>query len=139
MHNDQEHGGVDTVHLPSPTAWPVVLALGIALLCTGLVTNIFIGLLGLLLAVCSNVGWFLEVFPLEHHVDVPVEFEEVQMVSSRTSIERLPAGPMHRKMLPIEAPRVVVAVVVENAGYGAAVAAPIVRSVLRVALARTRT
>ena len=60
MHNDQEHGGVDTVHLPSPTAWPVVLALGIALLCTGLVTNIFIGLLGLLLAVCSNVGWFLE-------------------------------------------------------------------------------
>ena len=34
---------------------------------------------------------------------------------------------------------IVVAVIVENGGYGAAVAAPIVRDVLRVALARTRT
>ena len=106
MHNDQEHGGVDTVHLPSPTAWPMVLALGIALLCTGLVTNIFIGLLGLLLALCSSVGWFLQIFPVESHVDVPVEFEEVQIVSSRTMIERLPADPMHRKMLPIETFRI---------------------------------
>jgi hypothetical protein len=106
MHNDQEHGGVDTIHLPSPTAWPMVLALGIALLCTGLVTNIFIGLLGLLLALCSSVGWFLQIFPVELHVDVPVEFEEVQIVSSRTMIERLPADPMHRKMLPIETFRI---------------------------------
>src|SRR6202011_301322 len=40
---------------------------------------------------------------------------------------------------PAEAPRVVVAVIVENVGYGGTYAAPIAREVLRVALARSRT
>ncbi|MDB5027584.1 MAG: cell division protein FtsI/penicillin-binding protein 2, partial [Candidatus Eremiobacteraeota bacterium] len=40
---------------------------------------------------------------------------------------------------PAEAPRVAVAVIVENVGYGGTYAAPIVREVLRVALARRRT
>ena len=40
---------------------------------------------------------------------------------------------------PAEAPRVAVAIVVENVGYGGTYAAPIAREVLRVALARSRT
>ena len=40
---------------------------------------------------------------------------------------------------PAEHPRVVVAVIVENAGYGAAVAAPIAREVLRTALGSIKT
>jgi cell division protein FtsI/penicillin-binding protein 2 len=39
---------------------------------------------------------------------------------------------------PADAPRVALAVVVEHAGYGGAVSAPIARSVLRAALAVTR-
>lgn len=102
MHNDQEHSQVDVVQLPASTAWPVVLSLGIALICTGLVTNIVIGLLGLLLAVCGSVGWFFQVLPHEKHIAVPVRFEEVQVVSSRTLVDRLPTNDMHRKILPIE-------------------------------------
>jgi hypothetical protein len=102
MHNDHEHSQVDVVHLPSSTVWPVVLSLGIALICTALVTNVVIGLLGLLLAVCGGVGWFFQVLPHEKHVGVPVRFEEVQIVSSRTALERLPVSDMHRKFLPIE-------------------------------------
>jgi peptidoglycan glycosyltransferase len=63
-------------------------------------------------------------------------------VAGKTGTATNPHGPAHAWFVafaPAEAPRVVVAVIVENAGYGAAVAAPIVREVLRVALARTRT
>ena len=52
---------------------------------------------------------------------------------------RLVTGDTFVAFAPAQAPRVVVAVIVENAGYGAAVAVPIVRDVLRVALGRTRT
>jgi peptidoglycan glycosyltransferase len=63
-------------------------------------------------------------------------------VAGKTGTATNPHGPAHAWFVafaPAQAPRVVVAVIVENAGYGAAVAAPIVRAVLRVALARTRT
>jgi penicillin-binding protein A len=63
-------------------------------------------------------------------------------VAGKTGTATNPHGPPHSWFVafaPAQAPRVVVAVIVENAGYGAAVAAPIVREVLRVALARTRT
>jgi peptidoglycan glycosyltransferase len=63
-------------------------------------------------------------------------------VAGKTGTATNPHGPAHAWFVafaPAQAPRVVVAVIVENAGYGAAVAVPIVRDVLRVALARTRT
>ncbi len=63
-------------------------------------------------------------------------------VAGKTGTATNPHGPAHSWFVafaPAAAPRVVVAVIVENGGYGAAVAAPIVRDVLRVALARTRT
>ena len=101
-----EHRELDVVDLPSPTAMPMVLALGIALLLTGLVTNIFVGLLGLLLAVRACVGWFFQVLPHEHHTAIPVLAEEVEIVTSRTLRERLPTSEMHRKFLPIETFRV---------------------------------
>ena len=67
----REHGELDVVDLPSPTAMPLVLALGISLLLTGLVTNVFVGLLGLLLAVRACVGWFFQVLPHEQHMQFP--------------------------------------------------------------------
>jgi len=63
-------------------------------------------------------------------------------VAGKTGTATNPHGLPHSWFVafaPAEAPRVVAAVVVENAGYGAAVAAPIVRDLLRVALSRTRT
>jgi len=100
--SDHEHSVAGTVRLPSPTAWPMVLALGLALMCTGLVTNVVIGLLGLILFVSSGVGWFLQVLPHEQHVNIPVRTQEIEIVSSRRRIDRLPTSDMHRKLLPIE-------------------------------------
>jgi peptidoglycan glycosyltransferase len=61
------------------------------------------------------------------------------VVAGKTGTATNPAGRSHAWFVafaPAERPRVAVAVVVENAGYGGTVAAPIARSVLRVALAR---
>ncbi len=80
----------------------MVLALGISLICAGMVTNIVVGLLGLLLVLMSSVGWFMQVLPREQHENVVVDTEAVRIVSSRTLMERLPTSPEHRKILPVE-------------------------------------
>jgi peptidoglycan glycosyltransferase len=63
-------------------------------------------------------------------------------VAGKTGTATNPFGAPHSWFVcfaPAENPRVAVAIVVENAGYGAAVAAPIARDVLRVALQNVRT
>jgi peptidoglycan glycosyltransferase len=60
-------------------------------------------------------------------------------VAGKTGTATNPAGRAHAWFVafaPAQAPRVAVAIVVENAGYGGTVSAPIARDVLRVALAR---
>ena len=66
----------------------------------------------------------------------PARLPGVQ-VAGKTGTATNPSGAPHSWFVcfaPAEHPRVAVAVVVENAGYGAAVAAPIARNVLSVAL-----
>jgi hypothetical protein len=92
----------DVVILPAPTAWPFVLALGVALMLAGMVTHWVISLLGLILTLRAAFGWFFQVFPHEHHISVPVQAEIVEITSSRTARERLPEGVMHRKLIPLE-------------------------------------
>ncbi|MGZ3498514.1 MAG: peptidoglycan D,D-transpeptidase FtsI family protein [Vulcanimicrobiaceae bacterium] len=58
-------------------------------------------------------------------------------VAGKTGTATNPLGEPHSWFVcfaPAENPRVAVAIIVENAGYGAAVAAPIARNILRVAL-----
>jgi hypothetical protein len=105
----ESHGSEDghpelqgTVQLPAPTAWPMVLALGISLMLTGMVTHWVISLLGSLLTLRSAVGWFFEVLPQEHHIYVDVEAELLPIESTRMARERLPLDERHRKLLPIE-------------------------------------
>ena len=62
-------------------------------------------------------------------------------VAGKTGTATNPLGAPHSwfvSFAPAENPRVAVAVVVENAGYGAAVAAPIARNVLQTALGETK-
>jgi peptidoglycan glycosyltransferase len=63
-------------------------------------------------------------------------------VAGKTGTATNPHGRSHAWFVafaPAEAPRVVVAIVVENVGYGGTYAAPIARDVLRVALAQSRS
>jgi hypothetical protein len=48
---------VEHAHLPSPTYWPAVLALGITFLAWGIVTSLLIAGVGLLLFAVALGGW----------------------------------------------------------------------------------
>ena len=92
----------DEVVLPAPTPWPMVLAFGLSLMITGMVTHWVISLLGLALTLRSMVGWFFDVFPHEQHISVPIQAGVIAISSTRTTREQLPVGANHRKLLPIE-------------------------------------
>jgi len=92
-----------TVHLPAPTAWPVTLAFGVALLFAGMVTSATVSILGAILVVAGCAGWFSEVLPHEKHVSVPIEKETIVIASPRKQVARLPLAPdLPRALLPLE-------------------------------------
>jgi hypothetical protein len=54
----ESHGeGHEAVHLPPPSIWPPVLALGIAFLLTGLVLNLVLLTAGVVISVAATALW----------------------------------------------------------------------------------
>ena len=104
MNTEQENGhpSVHAIHMPAPTAWPFVLAIGVTFLFAGLVTAEAISVLGFVLMLFGAVGWFRNVFPHEQHESVSVTTEVVEIKSSREQVARLPIAGSHRKLLPVE-------------------------------------
>jgi hypothetical protein len=92
-----------TVHLPAPTAWPVILAFGITLLLAGLVTNFSVSILGVILFLSGCVGWFRDVLPQEQEETIEVKAEIAPVFTARSRVERLPVAPdLPRALLPLE-------------------------------------
>jgi hypothetical protein len=92
----------DAVHLPAPTAWPFLMALGIMLVCASLVTSAALGWLGGILALLSAVGWFRQVLPHEAHEYVPVSEEIISFVPEFEKVARIEIDETHRAQLPLE-------------------------------------
>ena len=91
------------LEVTAPTAWPLVLAAGFALMFAGLLTSESVSVLGAVLALAGCLGWFREVFPHEHEESVPVYPEVLSVATNRRSIERLPlADDQVRAWLPVE-------------------------------------
>src|SRR6202021_3462 len=82
------------IEIPAPTAWPFILALGVALLFAGLVTSASVSCLGALLSLAGSVGWFREVLPHEQEEVVPVLPEDIRLVTARPVVDRLPILPV---------------------------------------------
>jgi hypothetical protein len=102
--NEEHHPGsrTETIHLPAPTAWPVVMAFGIMLAFAGLVTNATISVFGIVLTLAGAIGWFRQVLPHEAHEDVPVVVEEIVISTTRPEVERLVIPEDNRAHLPLE-------------------------------------
>lgn len=97
-----EHSTGSHLHLPAPTAWPIVLAFGFTLLAAGLVTDVGISLLGGLLMFVGCVGWFRQVLPVERHEEVAILDQPVTVASSRELVDRIVLSPEHRAHVPVE-------------------------------------
>jgi hypothetical protein len=94
----------DTVELPAPTTWPIVLALGLTLLFTGLVTSPTVSVLGAILAAFGCAGWFRAVLPHEKHESVPVRDVIVAITTGRPQVAQMKwiTQELHRARLPLE-------------------------------------
>lgn len=91
------------VELPAPTAWPIVLAFGLTLVATGMVTTEAISVLGGVLSIAGAVGWFRNILPHEAHETVLVQVEKVSIKTARQEVARLKVpGELHRAWLPLE-------------------------------------
>jgi hypothetical protein len=98
------HGETQTnaIHLPAPTVWPFLLALGLVLVFASFVMNFAIGALGLVLSIVSAIGWFRQVLPHEAHEDVEVEEEFVSLVTPSEKVAHIEVDETHRAQLPLE-------------------------------------
>ena len=103
-HAEAQQRTTDTVELPAPTAWPIVLAFGGMLVVAGLVTNAAVSVLGAILAVCGYIGWFRDVLPHEKMESVPVADIPQRVSTSRPQVERVEFmhRDLHRARLPLE-------------------------------------
>jgi hypothetical protein len=103
-----EHDGRDPeiIELPAPTAWPMVVALGLTLALGGLVTHAVVSVVGLVLALIGVVGWWREVLPepqVERIARPPVERRAPRVVTAPAAVERLRIGVGgHRTRVPVE-------------------------------------
>jgi hypothetical protein len=92
-----------TIHLPAPTAWPIILAFGITLLLAGLLTSSSVSILGAILVVTACTGWFRDVLPHEKEETVVVKAGVTAVSTSRREVERLAIAPeLTRALLPLE-------------------------------------
>ena len=79
------------------------MALGASLILAGLLTNASISILGAILYLCGAVGWFRQVLPHEHHVEVPVTVETPAVAAPAPEVMHLPAvQQIKRAWLPLK-------------------------------------
>jgi len=78
---------------PASTAWPLVLAFGFTLIFAGLLTSVSVSLLGAVLTIAGCAGWFRQVLPTNHEIEVPVTPGEFTAVTNRPVVDRLPVAP----------------------------------------------
>jgi hypothetical protein len=104
--HDRHSESSDTIDLPAPTAWPMVVALGITLAFGGLVTHGAVSVVGIVLALLGGVGWWREVLPearVEEITRPPIELRPPAVVPLRPPVERISIGEgAHRTRVPVE-------------------------------------
>jgi hypothetical protein len=101
--NQPEEIAPDTIETPAPTAWPIALAFGIALVFAGMVTSGAVSVLGAFIAIAGAVGWFRDVLPHEAHETMPVTTEAPLVTTARPGVVRMAvAHELQRAYLPLE-------------------------------------
>src|SRR5208283_1401901 len=91
------------IETPAPTAWPMIMALGLALAFAGLITSIAVSMVGFILTIAGAVGWFGEVLPAEHRETIRVEPALEAIVPAKIGVDYLHVGELgNRAILPLE-------------------------------------
>jgi hypothetical protein len=95
-------GKPNSVLMPAPTAWPFCMAVGTALVFTGLLTDVSVSILGAIFSISGAIGWFRQVLPHEVEEALPVRAVEPPRVLPKREVKRLPAAAkVERAWLPL--------------------------------------
>src|SRR5580700_4786554 len=94
----------ETIEMPAPSAWPIILAFGLTLVFTGLVTSWSVSFLGAILALSGSIGWFRDVLPHEKQESLPIMEKAQTVTTSRPQVARVQwmTHELHRARLPLE-------------------------------------
>ncbi len=95
------HHAENAIHLPAPTQWPLIMAVGLTLMFAGLVTNFMISALGIVMAIAGAVGWFRQVLPHEAHEMLPVTEEEIAIEREGRRVTRVEHAVTSRGVTPV--------------------------------------
>jgi hypothetical protein len=98
-------GAPQTIEQPAPTAWPMVVALGVTLTFAGLATHAIVSVVGAILTVAAGVGWWRQVLPdpqLEHVPVPPLAERAGPILPAAVTVRRLAPGEGgHRVRIPV--------------------------------------
>lgn len=98
---EPQTGDRETIELPSSTAYPLTLALGVTLLAAGLVTQLVISGVGFMLLLIAAVGWARQVFTPAGESVVVIEPAARPVPRAKRRVEALRPGlPGHRMRIP---------------------------------------
>lgn len=92
-----------TLSVPAPTQWPLVLAFGVALSFAGLATSAAVTVVGALAVLFGCIGWARQVLPREALEEVPARTPPPPAVTMRKQVVHLQAvHGSRRAWLPLE-------------------------------------
>jgi hypothetical protein len=95
-------GQTNSIEVPAPTAWPLVLATGATLTFAGLLMNMSVSALGVVLVVAGSVGWLRELVPDDHEEEVALVADDGDVRTERRVVDRLAIAPGQvRAWLPV--------------------------------------
>jgi hypothetical protein len=96
----------DSILVPAPTAWPVIAAFGITLICAGLVTHFAVSAVGFVALFFGAIGWWRDVLPEEKEELVAVSAADrggIAVPKSSQAVDHLRIGVgRHRLRIPEE-------------------------------------
>lgn len=94
----------ESVSLPAPTPWPLLLAAGITLAAAGLVTNWVVSGVGIMLLVVALAGWIRELVSHCGEIEIPWVKPELRAAPIKPAAARVealrPGMPGHRMRVP---------------------------------------
>jgi len=91
--------GSNSILVPAPTAWPFIVALGISLVFTGVVTHAVVSIVGAVILLRGAIGWWFDVLPQQRE-DLVAVIPGVPIAKSTLIVDRLAAD--HRVQIPVE-------------------------------------
>jgi len=104
----EQHGAAtpETIEVPAPTAWPMFLSLGVALIFAGLIMHWALLIVGLVMAVMSGAGWIWETLPgsgVMAEERVPPHERPRPIEAKPGTVEQMnPDRPGYRMQLPVK-------------------------------------